>query len=151
MLGDDHDTSHWPKCGEIDILETIGAPDVIYSTIHGLGYSGGKSISQKFPLPTGESVNTAFHLYAVEWSPTSIKFFFDDHLIVERTPANLPTGAKWAFDHPFYLLLNFAVGGNWPGNPDDTTVFPQRMLVDYVRVYSRNPTPQETAAKQGQP
>src|SRR5882757_4262436 len=135
LLGDNHKTTPWPNCGEIDILETIGAPDTMYSTLHGPGYSGDKGISAKFPLPTGESVNTAFHLYAVEWSSNDIKFFFDDHLVAHRTPADLPPNTAWVYDHPFYILLNFAVGGNWPGNPDDTTVFPQRMLVDYVRVY----------------
>ncbi len=135
LLGDDHETNRWPNCGEIDILETIGASDTMYSTLHGPGYSGAKGISKKFPLPSGESVNNAFHIYAVEWAPNDIKFFFDNHLIVERTPADLPPNAKWVYDHPFYILLNFAVGGNWPGNPDDSTTFPQQMLVDYVRVY----------------
>jgi beta-glucanase (GH16 family) len=139
LLGNNHDTAPWPNCGEIDILETIGAPDTMYSTLHGPGYSGAKGISAKFPLPAGESVHTAFHLYAVEWSPNDIKFFFDDHLIAHRTPADLPPNTTWVYDHPFYILLNLAVGGNWPGSPDDTTVFPQQMLVDYVRVYSRKP------------
>jgi beta-glucanase (GH16 family) len=139
LLGDNHETAPWPKCGEIDILEGIGAPDTIHSTIHGPGYSGRSGITTKFPLPAGESVNTGFHLYAVEWGPDDIKFFFDDHLIAHRTPADLPPGAHWVYDHPFYVLLNLAVGGYWPGNPDDTTVFPQQMVVDYVRVYSRKP------------
>lgn len=90
MLGDDHGTNRWPNCGEIDVLETIGAPDTMYSTIHGPGYSGAKGISAKYPLPTGESVHTGFHLYAVEWSPNDIKFFFDNRLIAHRTPADLP-------------------------------------------------------------
>jgi beta-glucanase (GH16 family) len=135
LLGENHETAHWPGCGEIDILETIGAPDTMYSTLHGPGYNGEKGISAKFPLPAGESVDKAFHLYAVEWSPNDIRFFFDDHLITHRTPADLPAGTKWVYDHPFYILLNLAVGGYWPGNPDDTTTFPQQMLVDYVRVY----------------
>jgi beta-glucanase (GH16 family) len=137
LLGEDHETTHWPDCGEIDILETIGAPGSMYSTIHGPGYSGGKGPSTKYLLPAGQQVDNAFHLYAVEWSPKDLRFFFDNHLIVERTPADLPPNTKWVYDHPFYVLLNLAVGGNWPGNPDDTTVFPQHMLVDYVRVYSR--------------
>jgi beta-glucanase (GH16 family) len=139
LLGDNHETAPWPKCGEIDILEGIGAPDTIHSTIHGPGYSGRGGITTKFALPAGESVNTGFHLYAVEWGPDDIKFFFDDHLIAHRTPADLPPGSRWVYDHPFYVLLNLAVGGYWPGYPDDTTVFPQQMLVDYVRVYSRKP------------
>ena len=103
-----------------------------------------KALRPNFVLPAGQQVDTAFHLYAVEWSPDDIKFFLDDHLIVERTPADLPPGTHWVYDHPFYVLLNFAVGGNWPGDPDDTTKFPQQMLVDYVRVYSRNPPSQKT-------
>jgi beta-glucanase (GH16 family) len=151
LLGDDHESNHWPDCGEIDILETIGANDTMYSTIHGPGYSGGKGPSTKYILSPGQQVDTAFHLYAVEWAPNDIKFFFDNRLIVERTPADLPPGTKWVYDHPFYLLLNLAVGGRWPGNPDDTTVFPQRMLVDYVRVYSRKPEPSAATTKPGAP
>ncbi len=135
LLGDDIDTNPWPKCGEIDIIENIGDPSTIYSTLHGPGYSGDHAISAKFPLPAGESVTTGYHLYSVEWAPNDIKFFFDNHLIAHRTPADLPAGAHWAFDHPFFIILNLAVGGAWPGNPDETTTFPQQMLVDYVRVY----------------
>ena len=148
LLGDDHERNPWPACGEIDILETIGAPDTMYSTIHGPGYSASKGPSTKYVLPPGKAVNSAFHVYAVEWAPNDIKFFLDKHLIVERTPADLPPGSKWVYDHPFYILLNLAVGGNWPGSPDDSTTFPQQMLVDYVRVYSRNP---EAATNPGAP
>jgi beta-glucanase (GH16 family) len=135
LLGDDIDTHPWPKCGEVDTIESIGEPTTIYSTIHGPGFNGHSAISAKFPLPAGESVATGFHLYSVEWSPNDIKFFFDDHLIAERTPADLPPNSQWTFAHPFFIILNLAVGGNWPGSPDQTTTFPQQMLVDYVRVY----------------
>ncbi len=137
MLGDDIGTAGWPKAGEIDIMENIGEAGRVYSTLHGPGYSGDHGISAKYPLPAGEVVNTGFHVYAVEWSPNNIRFYFDDKLIAERTPADLPAGAKWVYDHPFFVILNLAVGGLWPGYPDETTVFPQRMLVDYVRVYER--------------
>jgi beta-glucanase (GH16 family) len=135
MLGDDTGTAGWPKAGEIDIMENIGEAGRVYSTLHGPGYSGDHGISAKYPLPAGEVVNTGFHVYAVEWSPNDIRFYFDDKLIAERTPADLPAGAKWVYDHPFFVILNVAVGGLWPGYPDETTTFPQRMLVDYVRVY----------------
>jgi beta-glucanase (GH16 family) len=135
LLGDDIDTNPWPKCGEIDIMENIGNPTEVHSTLHGPGYSGAHPITAKFTLPTGEAINTAFHLYSVEWTPNDIKFFVDDHLITHRTPADLPPGTHWAFDHPFFIILNLATGGAWPGNPDETTTFPQKMLIDYVRVY----------------
>ena len=139
MLASDIDSVHWPQCGEIDIVENIGEADVSYSTLHGPGYSGGKAISAKYLLPAGQAVHTAFHVYAVEWAPRDIKFFLDDHLVAERTPADLPAGAQWVYDHPFFLILNLAVGGDWPGNPDATTSFPQQMLIDYVRVSTRQP------------
>ena len=139
LLGDNADTAHWPECGEIDVLETIGDPHTMYSTLHGPGYSGKNAISAKFPLPAGQAVDDGFHLYAVEWTPERIRFLFDDRLIVERTPKDLPAGARWVYDHPFFILLNFAVGGDWPGSPNDQTVFPQKMLVDYVRVYDAKP------------
>jgi beta-glucanase (GH16 family) len=138
LLGDDVATAGWPRCGEIDILETIGAPSTMYSTLHGPGYSGANGISAKYQLPAGEAVNTGFHIYAVEWAPNDIKFYLDDHLIVERSPTNLPPGTTWVYDHPFFIILNLATGGNWPGNPDETTAFPQQMLVNYMRVYTRN-------------
>jgi len=141
LLGDDIASTGWPKSGEIDIMEEIGDPSTVYSTLHGPGYSGGHAISAKFPLPPGQAADTAFHLYAVEWAPDDIKFFFDNHLIAHRTPADLPPGAHWAYDHPFFIILNLAVGGDWPGNPDATTTFPQHMLVDYVRVYTKTAAP----------
>ena len=162
LLGDNVGTAGWPKSGEIDILETIGAPSTTYSTLHGPGYSGAHGISARFELPPGQAVDTAFHLYAVEWAPNDIKFYLDDHLIAERTPADLPPGTTWAYDHPFFIILNLAVGGNWPGSPDETTVFPQQMKVNYVRVYtldsiknstkdSPQPPPRSDESKQGRP
>ena len=138
LLGDNVGAVGWPKCGEIDILETIGAPSTMYSTLHGPAYSGDHAISAKFELPPGEAVDTGFHTYAVEWAPNDIKFFFDDHLITERTPADLPHGSTWVYDHPFFIILNLAIGGNWPGSPDKTTAFPQQMFVNYIRVYNKS-------------
>lgn len=138
MLGNDIDTKGWPNCGEMDIMENIGKePALVHGTIHGPGYSGDKGISSPFALPDQKNFADAFHVYAVEWEPQVIRFYVDDHLYATRTPGDLPSGAKWVFDHPFFLLLNVAVGGDWPGSPDATTKFPQSMLVDYVRVYKR--------------
>lgn len=141
MLGNDIGTVRWPGAGEIDVMENIGEPGRIYSTLHGPGYSGAGGISAPYDLPASEQVNTGFHVYAVEWSPERIRFYLDDKLIVERTPKDLPAGTKWVYDHPFFIILNVAVGGEWPGYPDETTVFPQRMLVDYVRVYKAKAAP----------
>jgi beta-glucanase (GH16 family) len=144
MLGNDVEKPGWPDCGEIDIMENIGKePALVHGTIHGPGYSGANGIGDPYTLPAGEPVADSFHVFAVEWEPYAIGFYVDGHLYATRTPADLPKGTKWVYDHPFFLLLNVAVGGGWPGNPDASTVFPQTMLVDYVRVYSRtSPSPQ---------
>jgi len=138
MLGNDIETKGWPNCGEMDIMENIGKePALVHGTIHGPGYSGDKGISSPLALPDQKNFADAFHVYAVEWEPQVIRFYVDDHLYATRTPGDLPSGAKWVYDHPFFLLLNVAVGGDWPGSPDATTKFQQSMLVDYVRVYKR--------------
>ncbi len=136
MLGNDISTNRWPACGEIDIIENIGRePSIVHGTIHGPGYSGAHGIGSPFSFPDGRRFADDYHLYAVEWSPNQIKFYVDGNLYATRTPADLPAGTKWVYDHPFFIILNLAVGGGWPGAPDATTVFPQQMLVDYVRVY----------------
>ena len=137
MLGDDFPTAGWPGCGEIDIMENIGRePATVHGTIHGPGHSGDDSLGAPYFVPSG-IVADDFHVFAVEWEPNEIRFYVDGHLYETRTPADLPAGARWTFDHPFFLILNVAVGGKWPGSPDASTKFPQQMLVDYVRVYSR--------------
>jgi beta-glucanase (GH16 family) len=138
MLGDDIDKVGWPRSGEIDIMEHIGRePSTAYGTLHGPGYSGAKGPSASYKLPAGAKFADDFHTFAIEWEPDVIRFYCDDVLYSTRTPRDLPEGTKWVFDHPFFILLNVAVGGNWPGNPDSTTTFPQTMQVDYVKVYQR--------------
>jgi beta-glucanase (GH16 family) len=146
MLGNDITALGWPRCGEIDIMEHIGRePSTVHGTIHGPRYSGAKAIGAAHNLPGGQRFADAFHLFAVEWEPNVIRWYVDDVLFATKTPADLPKDAKWVYDHPFFLLLNVAVGGNWPGSPDRTTVFPQTMLVDYVRVYKRGSATLESA------
>ena len=138
MLGEDITTARWPACGEIDIMENIGRePATVHGTLHGPGYSGGQSIGAAFPSPSGRPFADDYHVFTIEWEPQAIRWYVDGTLYQTRTPANLPAGSKWVFDHPFFLILNVAVGGNWPGNPDATTTLPQEMLVDWVRVYRR--------------
>jgi beta-glucanase (GH16 family) len=139
LLGDDIGTTGWPACGEIDIMENIGKePDIVHATIHGPGYSGDKGPTSPYNLTDGKAFADGYHVYAAEWEPKAIRFYVDDHLYSTRTPADLPAGTKWVFDHPFFMILNVAVGGDWPGAPDVHTKFPQTMLVDYVRVYEAN-------------
>ncbi len=134
MLGDGGD---WPNRGEIDIMENIGKePQIVHGTIHGPGYSGEHGIGAPYATKKGRFADK-FHVYAIEWEPNVIRFYVDDHLYNTITPAKLPAGTKWVYDHPFYMLLNVAVGGGWPGYPDATSTYPQKMEIDYVRVYQR--------------
>src|SRR5689334_13672050 len=135
MLGDNIDAVGWPKSGEIDIMENIGRePNMVHGTMHGPGYSGASGIGGPYTLASGAFADD-FHTYAVEWMPGLITWFVDDTKYFQVTPTSIPSTAKWVFDHPFFLLLNVAVGGGWPNDPDATTTFPQQMVVDYVRVY----------------
>lgn len=140
MLGADVGKTGWPRCGEIDIMENIGKePSRIHGSIHGPGPSGSTTadMTATYTLPRRQRFSDAFHVFAVEWEPKVIRFYVDNHLYETTTPAGLPHRTGWVFDHPFFLLLNLAVGGDWPGSPNKSTHFPQKMLVDYVRVYAR--------------
>jgi beta-glucanase (GH16 family) len=139
MLGNDISSVHWPKCGEIDIMENIGKePGTVHGSLHSSSTTTRTSdASAPFSLPAGQNFAGDFHLYAVEWEPSTIRFYVDSNLYGTFTQSQWPAGGAWTFDHPFFILLNVAVGGDWPGSPDNTTVFPQQMLVDYVRVYTK--------------
>jgi beta-glucanase (GH16 family) len=137
LLGDDFSIAGWPACGEIDIMENVDMEkSMIHGTLHGPGYSAKKSVTSGYTLPQGRFADD-FHIFAIDWEPEVIRFYVDDFLYATRTPADLPKGARWVYDHPFFVILNLAVGGSLPASPDASLDFPQRMLVDYVRVYSR--------------
>jgi beta-glucanase (GH16 family) len=136
MLGANIDQVGWPNCGEIDIMENIGRePAVNHGSLHGPGYSGGSPLTGIYTLPAGQKFADDFHTFAVEWEPAAVRFYVDGNLYHTKTPADA-AGKQWVFDHPFFIILNVAVGGNFPGSPDDTTTFPQTLTVDYVRVYA---------------
>ncbi|HYP76942.1 MAG TPA: glycoside hydrolase family 16 protein [Polyangiaceae bacterium] len=133
MLGNDIGSNPWPACGEIDIMENVGKePNIIHATVHGPGYSAGAGPTKQYTLPA--PVASAFHVFAIEWELNTIRWYVDDTLYSTKTPSDIPSGATWVYAHPFFIIMNLAVGGGWPGNPDATTTFPQQLQVDYVRV-----------------
>jgi len=138
MLGANSDQVIWPECGEIDILEMRGQePTVVIGSLHGPGYSAGEAITKRYDL-VNDRLDTGFHVFGIEWGPDFVNYYIDDVLYNQITPSDLPNPNKWVFDQPFYLILNVAVGGSFVGSPNQETVFPQTMLVDYVRAYKYN-------------
>ncbi len=136
MLGESIATIEWPACGEIDIMEVPGhEPGKLHGTLHGPGYFAKTGLTKFTTLPPGETLGDAYHVFAVEWRQGKIDWLLDGRIFHSCTPASLPPGTKWVFDEaPFFLLLNLAIGGHWPGYPDATTKFPQELRIDYVRV-----------------
>ncbi len=136
LLGNNFKSVNWPYSGEIDIMENIGRePNKIHGTVHGPGYSGGKGPSSTAFLPNGQAFADDFHTYAVEWEQDEIRWYLNGKKYHTLRPKNLPEDTRWVFEHPFFLTLNLAVGGSWPGYPDDSSIFPQDFIIDYVRVY----------------
>jgi beta-glucanase (GH16 family) len=138
LLGNDISSVGWATCGEIDVMENIGRePATVHGTIHGPGYSGANGIGAPFNLSNSQKFADDFHVYAAEWTENKIAFYVDGKLYKTITAKDVPAGKKWVYDHPFFMIMNLAIGGNWGGTPDATTVFPAEMLIDYVRVYRR--------------
>lgn len=157
LLGQNISSAGWPRCGEIDIMENIGKePGIVHGSLHGPRSNGtATDLTTSVNLVGNKDFSADFHVYAVEWEPSTMRFYVDTSLYGTFTPSSIPElhgsdpgaasvpgdspadrAGAWVFDHPFFLVLNVAVGGDWPGPPDASVHFPQTMLVDYVRVYA---------------
>ena len=135
MLGSNFWDISWPHCGEIDIMEIVGhEPDKLHGTIHWEGAGGYASFGGNTRLDEGD-FSDKYHVFTIIWDDAKIRWFLDDELYhqVDITPAHMTE-----FHANFFFIMNIAVGGNWPGSPDATTVFPQRMYVDYIRVFQED-------------
>jgi beta-glucanase (GH16 family) len=135
MLGQEaYEQENWPACGEIDVAEILGSePNVVNGTLHAPWPWAPTGVQGTAESAT--QLSAGFHTYSVKWGPERISFMLDGSVYKTVTPADLPAGAAWPFKHPFFLLLDLAVGGEWPGSPNASTHFPAQMLVDWVRVW----------------
>ena len=134
LLGDDYAQVGWPACGELDIMESRGAaPGTVLGSMHG---PGGDSYTQAYTLPAGGSFAAGYHVFALEWAPGEVRWYVDGALYETQSADMLPASASWVFDHPFFVILDLAVGGGFGGPVGGATPLPQSMLVDYVRVYT---------------
>jgi len=137
MLGNNITTVGWPACGEIDIMELVGHQA---STTHGTAHWGSDVQNHKYKGSNyqlqGEDFSDRYHVFSIHWEENTIYWYMDDFLFYTITISQME-GQPYPFNTEFFFLLNVAVGGNWPGKPDATTVFPQQMLIDYVRVFQK--------------
>ncbi len=139
MLGTDIDQVGWPQAGEIDIMENVGRlPQRVFGTLHGPGYAGGQSYGRTYDLPA--PVGDDYHVFAVDWQPDKVVWSVDGVAYFTATPTDaFLQGKRWVFNHPFSVLMNVAVGGNFGGPVGAEATFPQTMSVDYVRLYQAKP------------
>jgi beta-glucanase (GH16 family) len=145
LLGNNISTVDWPASGEMDVLERIDAaktPDWNEGSVHGTGFTGTVGLGTIYNFPSGQTA-AGWHTYGMIWSPGSVAYYVDNPsqpYVTYTNPASLTglAGAVWPFDagQSSFIILNLAVGGDWPGNPNGSTPFPSQMLVDYVRVYT---------------
>jgi beta-glucanase (GH16 family) len=133
MMGQDFDQVGWPRCGEIDVMENFGKdPKMVHGAAHGPGYTGADITASH---RAHSSLAKDFHVYSVVWEPGRIRWYLDGRRYATVTPADLGS-RTWAFDHEFFLLVNVAVGGTASVTPGPSVTFPQRLLIDYIRVYA---------------
>jgi beta-glucanase (GH16 family) len=144
-LGNNVDSAGWPACGEQDIMERVNAPlhpDWNEGSVHGTGFTGDVGLGTKFYFPAGQTA-AGWHTYGMIWKPGSVAYYVDtpsSPYVTYTNPRSLTgfAGAVWPFDsgNSAFLILNLAVGGDWPRNPNAQTAFPASLLVDYVRLYA---------------
>jgi beta-glucanase (GH16 family) len=139
MLPTDWEYGVWPRSGEMDIMEMVGhEPATVYGTLHyGVPHT---HTGDSYDLPGEGAFADDYHIFVIEWEPGEIRWYVDGYHYQTQTEwfTSSTKGSPHApFDEPFHLILNVAVGGAWPGFPDETTVFPQHMIVDYVRIYQK--------------
>ncbi|WP_163509445.1 glycoside hydrolase family 16 protein [Fodinicola acaciae] len=133
LLGSNIGSVGWPACGEIDAMENVGfEPRTVHGTLHGPGYSGSGGLGSAYSLSSGAFADT-YHVFRIDWSSSAVTFSVDGHAYGTKTPSDTH-GNQWVFNHPFFIIINLAVGGDWPGSPNGSTVFPQQMKIDYVHV-----------------
>ena len=132
MLGQNISTVGWPKCGEIDILEYVGKqPDIVFTSLHTQASYGNTINTKKTTIPT---IEEGFHTYAIDWDKDKIAFFVDDALVYTFQP-EVKDENTWPYNQPFYFIINVAIGGNFGGPTIDSTILPQKFILDYIKVY----------------
>lgn len=138
MLGESFWSEGWPSCGEIDIMEMLGhQPNKVYGTAHwGADFSQRQLKERSIFAESGNDFHSRFHVFTIIWEEDRIEWLVDDRSYNVLTPADM-NGAEYPFNDDFFFIFNIAVGGNWPGSPDASTVFPQFMIVDYIRVFQK--------------
>jgi len=141
LLGSNIDDVGWPRCGEIDILEMAGSePFRVDASLHGPGYSGIEALTRSHDLADGQKFADAFHTFTLEWTAKGMRWLVDGEVFHVRTPQGLAEFERdWVFDHPFYVIINLAVGGLYDGSPDASTRFPAQMAIDYISVSRLEP------------
>ncbi len=137
MLGANFGTAGWPGCGETDIMELIGKnPGQVVGSMHWKQGDGTEGTFNNSYNLSSQDFSKQFHVFSLVWAQDTVQFLVDDHMYVNGSSQNVTSGV-YPFNSPFFFIFNVAVGGDWPGSPDGTTVFPQRMFVDYVRVFQK--------------